>query len=38
MEVGDTGMGCRKFAELCKQTFIKQNVHQEIPQEEHDKS
>jgi hypothetical protein len=24
--------------ELCKQTFIKQNVHQGIPQEEHDKS
>jgi hypothetical protein len=28
----------RKKEKLCKQTLIKQNVHQGIPQEEHDKS
>jgi hypothetical protein len=38
MEVRVVGMGCKKKAELCKQTFIKQNVHQGIPQKKHDKS
>jgi len=39
MEMGAIGMGYqKKRAKLCKQTLIKQNVHQGIPQEEHDKS